>query len=186
MLDEKMLENFKLYHFIILYLFNRMIQVGKVVRRIRRHFYLQYPFEAIRDENLPVKSAGYKKRICQNEKYHVGRVAEIMAVREANKAETKVFTIGSNVYGQCGILGKVSEVRQIPVDNLHSKNFRKNQERLEQTGQKWNLQFKSVLAGEAPTIVDEFTNPLAINRFGKSKIKVTNIAAGRQMSLIMG
>ena len=76
-----------------------MLKVHKYVGQIRRQFYLKYPFESITDENLPIMTAGYKKRICQNEKYHVGRVAEIMAFRQANNAETKVFTIGTNVYG---------------------------------------------------------------------------------------
>ena len=89
-------------------------------------------------------------------------------------------------YGQCGILGKTSDVRNIPVDNLHSSNFRKNQERLEQTGQEWNLKYKSVMSIEPPKLIEEFLNPLSINRFRKNKIKVTSIAAGKQTSLIMG
>ena len=109
-----------------------------------------------------------------------------MTYRQENRAETKCFTVGSNKYGQCGILGKNADVRQIPVDNIHSGNFRKNQEKLQQLDHKWNQKFKSVLVNEPPETVEHWTNPLGINRFGAKKIKITNVAAGRQTTLILG
>jgi len=78
-----------------------MLKIQNFLCRIRRRkFYLKLPFESITEEHLPEVTEGYKKKVCQNEKYHVGRVAEIMAFRQNNNAETKVFTIGSNIHGQ--------------------------------------------------------------------------------------
>ena len=73
-----------------------------------------------------------------------------MVARATNNAETKSYSIGSNIYGQCGVLGSHSDVREIPIDNLHSGNFKKNQEEMEKRGHKWNAQFKRVLLTEVP------------------------------------
>ena len=43
------------------------------IRRIRRSFYLKYPFESVKESVLPEVTGGYKKKIVLNEKYHVGR-----------------------------------------------------------------------------------------------------------------
>ena len=73
-----------------------------------------------------------------------------MVARATNTAETKCYSIGANYYGQCGVLGSYTDVREIPIDNLHSGNFKKNQEEMERRGHKWNAQFKRVLVPEVP------------------------------------
>lgn len=73
-----------------------------------------------------------------------------MVARATNTAETKCYSIGANYYGQCGVLGSHTDVREIPIDNLHSGNFRKNQEEMERRGHKWNAQFKRVLVPKVP------------------------------------
>ena len=50
-----------------------VLKPSKFIRRIRRSFYLKYPFESVRDSVLPEFTGGYKKKVCLNEKYHVGR-----------------------------------------------------------------------------------------------------------------
>ena len=50
-----------------------VLKPSKFVRRIRRSFYLKYPFESVKDSVLPEVTGGYKKKVCLNEKYHVGR-----------------------------------------------------------------------------------------------------------------
>jgi hypothetical protein len=62
----------------------------------------------------------------------------------------------------------------------------KNQEKLLQTDQKWNMQFKSVSAVDPPKIIDNFQNPFSINRYNQTKIKFHKISAGRHTSLAMG
>ena len=45
--------------------------------RLDRKFYLKYPFENIKEENLPpISNHSYRKKIIKNEKFHIGRVWE--------------------------------------------------------------------------------------------------------------
>ena len=149
----------------------------------RRSFYLKYPFEIMNEEFLPPVDEGFVKKTASPEKFHRGRHADVLKARENNLSPVEVFTVGSNEFGQCGIL---KDVRKIPVDNRLTPSFVENQKKLAGNNHEWNQQFKLVSAEEIPKQIEQFENAFEASSRKSKPFQFTNIAAGRQTSLAIG
>ena len=149
----------------------------------RRGFYLKYPFEIMNDEFLPPVEDGFVKKTASPEKFHQGRHADILKARESNLAPVEVHTVGSNQFGQCGIL---RDVRKIAVDNTLGSSFQDNQKKLADSNHEWHQQFKLVSAEDVPREIEQFENAFGASGRKTKPYQFTNIAAGRQNSLAIG
>ena len=135
------------------------------------------------DEFLPPVDEGFVKKTASPEKFHQGRHADVLKARENNLSPVEVFTVGSNEFGQCGIL---KDVRKIPVDNRLSSSFAENQKKLAESNHEWHKQFKLVSAEDIPRQIDQFENAFEASSRKSKPYQFTNIAAGRQTSLAIG
>jgi len=135
------------------------------------------------EEFLPPVDEGFVKKTASPEKFHQGRHADVLKARESNLSLVEVHTVGSNEFGQCGIL---KDIRKIPVDNRLSSNFAENQKKLAESNHEWHKQFKLVSAEEIPKHVEQFENAFEASSRKSKPYQFTNIAAGRQTSLAIG
>lgn len=135
------------------------------------------------DDFLPPVSDGFIKKTASPKMFHHGRHADVLKAREDNQAPVKVFTVGSNQFGQCGVL---NQVRKIPIDNLHGPNFVENQKKMMETDHKWNIQYKLVAADDIPPHIESFQDAFGASSRREKPFQFTNIAAGRQTSLAIG
>ena len=140
----------------------RMIRASRTsLSAFRRSFYLKYPYEIMNDEFLPPVDEGFVKKTASPEKFHQGRQADVLKARENNLSPVEVFTVGSNEFGQCGIL---KDVRKIPVDNRLTSSFAENQKKLAENNHEWHKQFKLVSAEDIPRQIDQFENAFEASR----------------------